>query len=318
MSQTAFIHTAAREPGCWYGADLRDADYRLAMPAEVIEELDAASRGDAPPADANGLPATAELLRAVRRRLFRGTGIVVAGRLPVEHWGERRAVRAITVLSTLMGPPVTQNLAGTTFYPVEDKGVAPSPGVRRSLTNESQPFHSDGPWIREPAWIVGLYCVRAARVGGVTRCISLKTLFGDLARRSPELVARLEHDLYWHRQREHEAHESPVSRFPMIWHDESGRWCCRYYADYVVSGYRAAGEPVDELARRALAAAATLGAEPARAVEFRLREGEVQWINNRWCAHARSGFEGRSETDRPRFLVRVWHRDGDQSTALDA
>lgn len=303
-------------PGCWYGPQLCEDDWRLAMPDAAVAEIESQLDSDVPLGAAGAFAHTRAFLARVRARLFEGPGVVVAGRLPVARWGDARAQRAVSLLAHLMGPPVQQTHRGVTLYAVEDRGLQPGPGVRRSLTNVEQPFHTDGPWVASPPWIVGLYCLRAAGVGGGSQCISMRALFDDLAMQAPALARRLEQPFIWHRQAEHAPQDAPVSRHPMVWRDSSGRWSARLYADYVTSGHAAAGEPIDAAAAQALERITQLSAEPHRRLGFDLAAGEVLWLNNRWCAHARSAFEPSRSTTRPRLMVRVWHRlDG--AVALD-
>lgn len=312
----ALNEVLGRTPGCWLGQELSENDWRLAIPDAAIAEIESELDSGDPAATPGSFAHTRAFLARVRACLFEGPGVVVAGRLPVADWGDASAQRAVSILAHLMGPPVQQTHGGVTLYAVEDRGLQPGPGVRRSLTNVAQPFHTDGPWVTSPPWIVGLYCLRAAGVGGGSQCISLRALFDDLSSQSPALAQRLQHGFIWHRQAEHAPHEVPVSRHPMIWRDDANRWCARLYADYVTSGHTAAGEPLDDVAVQALERITQLSAEPHRRLSFDLASGEILWLNNRWCAHARSAFEASAQAPRPRLLVRVWHRlDG--AVALD-
>jgi len=310
--------TPAPSPGCWLGRDLSQASWRVPIPAAVIDEL-----GMAPHAPPGALPQSAEStattrwLAQVREVLWHGHGIAVAGALPVHDWGAERSRRAVERLAAAFGVPVAQTHDGVRFYEVSDRGVTPAPGVRRSLTNVEQPFHTDGPWVRNTAELVSLYCLQAARDGGLSRCISLRRVVADLAAESPELAARLEADFLWHRQGEHGPGETPVSRLPMVWRDGRGEWAVRCYTDYVRSGHRAAGVALDAEGERALLRLDQLCADPRRMLEFKLRDGEVLWVNNRWCAHARSRFEPAASSPRPRCMLRVWHRMDGTGGALE-
>lgn len=314
---------AIATPGRWYAGQLCDEDWRMTVPAAAVDELDRAldaGSGDTPDAVSRvpeAMPALQAFLGAVQASMFHGTGVAVAGRLPVAEWGVERARRAVALMAHVMGPPTQQTHDGVILYTVEDRGLRPGPGVRRSLTNVEQPFHSDGPWVARPPWVVALYCLRQARQGGLSRCVSLRALVEDLASEDAALAERLTRDLWWHRQAEHAAGDTPVSRHPMVWHDAAGRWCGRFYADYVQSGYRTAGEPMDLPARRALERLEALSQESHRWLQYRLEAGDVAWINNRWCVHARTGFKAVAPGAGPRLLMRVWHRlDGD-GVALD-
>ncbi len=109
-------------PGQWYGCDLCEDDWRLTIPSAAIDELDDALEqstmqdGEAPPR----MPAVRTLLNRIHERMFHGTGVAVAGRLPVQEWGIERARRARTLLAHLMVPPTQQTHDGVTLYPVED------------------------------------------------------------------------------------------------------------------------------------------------------------------------------------------------------
>ena len=300
------------EAGFWYRSDLRDVGWRTRLPDAVLAELEDATVGGSA-----GLAATQALMEQVRDRLFRGHGVVAAGTLPVREWGEARARAAVALLARCLGEPVAQGLSGTTFYAVQDQGVSPAPGVRRSLTNVEQPFHSDGPWVCEPPWTVSMSIIRRAPRGGDSRCLSLKALFADLAAREPELFECLAWPLPWHRQGEHAAQEVPVSRHPMVWRDADDRWCARMYNDYVRTGYDCAGATADEAVSTALERLDELANEPHRRLEFTLADGELLWLNNRWCAHSRTAFETPSQGNRRRLLIRVWHRLPGEATSLD-
>jgi alpha-ketoglutarate-dependent taurine dioxygenase len=304
-----------RPGGQWLGADLCDETaWRLTFPDDVVAELEGALARDA---DEPQLPACTAWLQKVRRRVLEGEGIAVAGALPLQRWGPDAAARGVALLARALGPPMAQTHDGVRFYQVTDRGLAPAPGVRRSLTNVEQALHTDGPWLARPARIVSLHCLRAARHGGVSRCISLRRLVADIACEAPDLAARLEQDFLWHRQGEHGPGDSPVSRWPMVWRAADGTWAMRCYTDYVRSGYRTAGVVLDELGDRALARVDELAAERDRWLEFTLAQGEVLWVDNRRCAHARSAFEAASTTGSPRRLVRVWHRLEGDDTAMD-
>lgn len=307
-------------PGHWYGSQLSESDWRLEIPTAAIDELDSAL--DQSASDDVGslapMPAVQAVLSRLQQRLFEGIGVAVAGRLPAQEWGADRTRRAASMLAHLMGAPTEQTHDGVTLYAVEDTGAGPDTGVRRSLTNAAQPFHSDAPWIRQPPSIVSLYCLRAARTGGLSRCVSLRAIVADLEQSDPELAARLTRDMVWHRQSEHAPDDKPVSRHPVVWKDEAGQWCGRLYSDYITTGYERAGETIDADAQRALEALERMSNEQHRQLEYRLEGGDVAWLNNRWCLHARSAFETSVTDDQPRLLLRVWHRSGTDVVTLDS
>ena len=300
----------------WYGATLQPAQWELQIPAPVLAELDqlvASSTHLSVQTSDEGLAATVTFVALARRRLLSEAGVVVVRGLPFERWGRSAARTVIGTLAPMLAPLMQQSHDGTVFYDVRDTGAIYRPGVRRSVTNAPQPFHTDGPWVAATARFIGLHCLQPSASGGVSRCIHVTSLLDDLAQCEPQLYQRLSEPLPWHRQGEHAPDESPVAFHPLWWLDAEGRRMARLYTDYVHAGARAAGVKLDELAVRALDKLEELATEPHRWLEFTLGAGDCVWINNRTCAHARTGFDA---TGSARHLVRTWHREG-ASPALD-
>jgi alpha-ketoglutarate-dependent taurine dioxygenase len=70
-----------------------------------------------------------------------------------------------------------------------------------------------------------------------------------------------------------------------------------------------AAEPLDTEGREALAAMRALLDSPELWVEFTIERGQVQFINNRAFAHARTDFKDASEPDLKRHMIRLWTRE---------
>ena len=186
--------------------------------------------------------------------------------------------------------------------------MAYRPGVRRSLTNAPQPFHTDGPWTAATPEHIALFCLQPSSGGGVNRCISIFALLDELAVQDAELYRRLGEALPWHRQGEHEQSAAPVAYHPLWWLDDDGQRRARLYTDYVHSGARLEGTRLDRAAVDALDALEELAIQPYRWLEFTLEKGDVLWVNNRACAHSRTGFDSKRIA---RHLIRTWFRHGD-------
>ena len=84
-----------------------------------------------------------------------------------------------------------QKWDGTRVYDVKDYGQPLGYGVRRSVTNLEQPFHTDGPWLWQPPAFVGLCCLATALEGGNSRAMSLVTAHNAMRARHPRLLPRL-------------------------------------------------------------------------------------------------------------------------------
>ena len=300
-------------------AAISEAEWRIAVPDACQQELRdavmrrrAGSAVDAPPGRAapgddlvSQLPGCAALAERARAALRDGVGFVVLDRLPSGQYDVDENRYLCGLLSTLIGPVVAQKQSGVVLYDVRDTGRALGYGVRRSITNLEQQFHTDGGWLHRPPELIGLYCIRPAAEGGLSRCISISRLHNALLREAPELLARLYRPFFWDRQAEHSAEAGKVSAYP-VFEQRDGRLLARLYTDYIDNGYRLAGATLDAAGRAALDLLADLADDPRTRVEFRLQAGQFQYVNNHRLAHSRTAF--RDDGARSRHFVRVWNR----------
>lgn len=301
---------------------LAPGDWLMPVSEACVDELDAAlARWRATPRpletlspDPFDLPASAALMAHVRYRLLYGVGLVVLDRLPVERYSAEDNRMLGWLLASLLGPVVAQKWDGTRLYDVKDSGRPLGYGVRRSVTNLAQPFHTDGPWLRLPATFVGLFCLESAEEGGLSRFVSLVTAHERLRERHPDLLERLYQPFWWDRQTEHGPDDPRVSEHPVFEIDGEGL-AARYYEDYVTKGQQLAGEPLDAEGVAALAALRELVDDPSLWVEFRIDKGQFQYLNNRRFAHSRTGFVD-SGGERQRHMLRFWNRE-DGTTHLE-
>lgn len=83
----------------------------------------------------------------------------------------------------------------------------------------------------------------------------------------------------------------------------------RYYDDYIHKGYALAGEVLDARGAEALDALQAIVNDPQHWVEFRLESGQIQYLNNRQFAHARTRFADDQAASIQRHLIRCWYRN---------
>jgi alpha-ketoglutarate-dependent taurine dioxygenase len=300
----------------WTRDDLSPRQWLVAVPDAAVHELDAVleqlRQTPAPVeglrCDAFRLDACAGVMRDVQARLVRGIGMAIVDRVPVERYSIDESRAVAWLLASLLGRVVAQKQHGVFLYDVRDTGQSLEYGVRRSLTNLPQPFHTDGPWLTRTPAFVGLFCLQSARAGGLSRYTSLVTAHNELRTRHPELLPRLYQPFHWDRQAEHGPADPKFAIHPVFAFD--GRMLtARYYEDYVVNGYTLAGEPLDQMGRDALAAMREVVDAPTHWTEFRIETGQFQYLNNRLFAHSRTLFQDAPDSERRRHMIRVWNRD---------
>jgi alpha-ketoglutarate-dependent taurine dioxygenase len=254
------------------------------------------------------LGACVQALSEARDRLVRGVGLAVIDRIPVERY-QPDASRAIGwLMASLLGQVVAQKWDGTLLYDVKDSGQALGYGVRRSVTNLGQPFHTDGPWLWRPPRFVGLLCLQSAPEGGLSRFVSLVTAHDELLRRRPHELERLYRPFRWDRQAEHGPEDLKFATHP-VFACEGRALTARYYHDYIVNGSRLAGEALDADGSEALAALRAIVEAPENWIEFRVERGQLQYIDNYRFAHSRTAFRDTPGAGIHRHMLRFWNRD---------
>ncbi|TQV76296.1 TauD/TfdA family dioxygenase [Denitrobaculum tricleocarpae] len=298
----------------WRADGLTADDWILKIPPKALAELDelagklASYEGPVEDLSATdyALEAVRELMAAVDDRLHHGIGFVVLDRLPVERWGIAAARAIGWMLTSLLGPVVEQKADGTRLYEVKDSGAKLGYGVRRSVTNLDQDFHTDGGWLAQTPAIVTLVCLRPASAGGLSRVASLARAHDELRERHPDLLERLYQPFWWDRQAEHAPDECKSSRHPVFTLCD-GQLTVRHYADYVHKGYALLGESLDDDGAAALRTMKAIVAAPENRIEFHLEPGQIEYVNNHLLAHARTAFED-DATRGGRYLLRLWNR----------
>ena len=299
----------------WTRESISPEGWMIPLPADCVAELDevaAAVRATPRPVDTLdpadfSLRACTAVMASVRAKLETDTGLAVVDRFPVERYGQAENLAIGWLLAAMLGQVVAQKANGTRLYDVKDSGQALGYGVRRSVTNLGQPFHTDGGWLWKAPAFVGLFCLESAMEGGLSRLVSLITAHHELRRRRPDLLARLYQPFHWDRQGEHAPDAPRVSRQP-VFEFEGGTLASRYYEDYVRNGSKMAGEELDDEGTQALAAMREIVDDPANWVEFRIEKGQLQYLNNRQFAHSRTAFTDPGP-GQGRHMLRLWNRD---------
>ena len=299
----------------WTRESISPEGWLIPLPADCVGELDevaAAVRATPRPVDTLdpadfSLRACTAVMASVRAKLETDTGLAVVDRFPVERYSQAENLAIGWLLAAMLGQVVAQKANGTRLYDVKDSGQALGYGVRRSVTNLGQPFHTDGGWLWKAPAFVGLFCLESAMEGGLSRFVSLVTAHHELRRRRPALLARLYQPFHWDRQGEHAPDAPRVSRQP-VFEYEGGTLASRYYEDYVRNGSKMAGEELDDEGTQALAALREIVDDPANWVEFRIEKGQLQYLNNRQFAHSRTAFTDPGP-GQGRHMLRLWNRD---------
>src|SRR5690348_1355325 len=298
-------------PSAWIGRDLRTREDEWIYPLSAVEiaEIDSATasardrgldiadirRADFP------LPTLGQKLDAMSEEILNGRGFVLIRGLPVEGKPIAESAIAYWGIGTYFGNARSQNARGHLLGHVRDLGLATSdPNVRTYQTTERQHFHTDS------CDIVGLLCLKTAKRGGLSSIVSSMAIYNVMARRRPDLAARLFRPFPTDRRGEVPAGKKPFFDIP-VYNEYAGYLSVIYSRTYINSGQRFAEarrlEPQDV---EALDMFDDLANDAELRLDMELRSGDMQFLHNHTILHDRTAFEDWPEPERKRHLLRLW------------
>jgi hypothetical protein len=257
------------------------------------------------------LPRLGPVIAGWMRDLDEGRGFVLVKGFPVSEVPEDEAALAYWIIGAHMGEPVRQNAAGDLLGHVRDVGDDPGRiGVRLYRTRAAQDFHTDG------ADIIGLFCLKPAKSGGLSRIVSSISVFNEVLRRRPDLVPLMFEDFHWDREADARPGEPVTFTLPIARY-ERGRLGVFYIGWYIRNAQR-----FDHVPRLTAAQAELLdlieaiAGDRALHLDMDFQPGDMQFLKNAAILHARTAYEDWEEPERRRHLLRLWltarrFKDGD-------
>ncbi|HYD04934.1 MAG TPA: TauD/TfdA family dioxygenase [Reyranella sp.] len=295
----------------WYGpAMAARSDWVMPLTPADIAEIEAATdtliaRGtDIATITAGDFPLpdlSARIKARVRDEVLDGRGFLLIRGLPVERWDLRKSATAYFGLGSHLGSARSQNGKGHVLGHVQDLGLdAGDPNVRIYQTNARQTFHTDS------CDVVALLCLKTAQSGGLSALVSSTTIFNEMHRRRPDLLALLFQPIATDRRGEVPVGGKPFFEIPVFtWHQ--GYLTAIYQRQYIDSAQRFGGAPrLTQAHVAALDLFDALADDPALNMTMAFRPGDVQLVHNHTLLHDRTGFIDWPEPWRRRHLLRLW------------
>lgn len=315
MDSSDFAGGVYEHPSTWRGEAMRDCgEWIVTLDEQDNDALHAAVHE----ARAAGLviPAVREAdidlgplrakLHAVRREILCGRGFVLFRGFDIDRYALEDAALAYWCMGAYLGKGVAQNAQGDLLGHVANLGVdyRIDQRVRGYQTRLSLPYHNDA------MDIVGLLCIRPARVGGLSRIVSSMTIHNELQRQRPDLLRLAYEDFFFDRRDEAPEGKLPYYRGPLFERCE-GQLFGRYNRAYIESAQRFAEVPrlsgaqielLDEIDR--------LCNDPSMYLSMELARGDMQFISNYTTLHSRTDYEDDVDPRLHRHLLRLWLNTG--------
>ena len=305
------VLTPIEGPSAWYGSNMaaQPGEWLYELDEAEIAEIDAAVSAliedDTPMLDINRdnfpLPTFGVALHAIQEEVVNGRGFVLIRGLPVDRYTIEESAMAYFGIGSYLGWAIPQNAKGHVLGHVRDIGLDPdNPEHRLYGTKARHLFHTDS------CDIVGLLCLQTAKSGGQSKIASSVTVYNEMLKRRPDLVAVMMEPFVTDRKGEIPEGKGPFYEMP-IFNPYGGYLTTTYNRDFITAAQR-----FDEVPRLTdeQIAAMDLADELAGSDEIRLdmdfRRGDMQFIHNHQVLHARTPFEDYPEPDRKRHLLRLW------------
>jgi len=298
-------------PSTWYGpgmANRQNEWTQTLTPAEITELENAAEQVLASgqniatlTPEQFPLPAMGPKLTSLREELIQGRGFALLRGLPIAKYNEQKAGTIFYGIGTHLGSPRSQNAMGHTLGHVRDLGKKSSdPNTRIYQTNERQTFHTDS------SDVVGLLCLKTAKVGGMSLLVSASAIFNEMHRQRPDLLELLLQPIATDRRGEIPEGQLPYLLIP-VFSFHKGYLTVFYQRQYIDSAQRF--EEAPRLTPRhveALDMFDRLANDPMLSLSMELVPGDMQFVYNHALLHDRTGFQDWDEPAEKRHLLRLW------------
>ena len=298
-------------PSAWRGETM------AAHPERWIVQLSAADIAELEQAAQSFLAATKEIgeitkdkfplprfgahLAKLKETLINGIGFEVLRGLPVAKYSQEIAAAIFCGIGAHLGSARSQNAMGHILGHVRDIGAdANNPNTRIYQTAQRQTFHTDS------TDVVGLLCIREAMEGGKSLLVSTTTIYNEMRRQRPDLVALLFSPIATDRRGEVPEGQKPYFEIPVLnWH--AGFLTGIYQRQYVDSAQRFVDAPRLTSAHvEALDLFDTLANDPRLHFGMQLQPGDMQFVYNHALLHDRTAFRDWPDTQQKRHLLRLW------------
>jgi hypothetical protein len=307
---TPIYRTPIDHSGAWRVADFKTpADYTIELTAPQLRDIEraigrikAAGLGlDDLQREHFEVPSLSPVIGEIRYQIEDGRGFVVVRRLPVEDYSKDEIGMIFWGIGTHLGCGLSQSVLGDRLGHVKDFSRE-DPLARAYRNKQELSPHTDS------CDLVGLACLRDAKLGGVSRLTSALTVHNVMLEECPEALERLYCGYVFHRRGEEKPGDLPYTPYRVpVYSNTEGKVSARYVRTYVEAGEAAAGRPMGAVELAVLDRFEEVTKRTEVMLEFTLQPGEIYFINNYTILHARTAFDdGDAEEDRRRHLLRLW------------
>ena len=311
--RTENIHRAAGS-SVWLGKDLAGArDWIHDLSPKALKEIDDCveklRESPKPLAEIDGadfpFQALREEIEAFRRELATGRGFVNIRGIPAADYSDDELGMIFWGFGGHFGRRMPQSFMGDLLGTVMDVTDEEPDRTRRRGYHSAggQPVHSDA------CDMIGMIGIRTAKSGGASRLVSGGAVHNAMLDMCPDLLAVLYEGLVC-RMTDTDAADMGLpplipERVPAFTH-ANGWLNVHFLYSYIDRAVEAGDHRPSAREQAAIDVFFSLCDHPDFKLEYVLRPGDIQVLNNRTVLHGRADFEDHPEKERRRQLKRLW------------
>ncbi len=246
-----------------------------------------------------------EILKLKQTCLIDGNGFFILDGSCLLHFSNENIKEIFRIISNCFGELYVQNIKKEKFVTITDEGKSMKTGGRYHQTKEGGSFHTDSPqWSKVPDF-VGLLCIRPAKIGGISKFVSVYTIHNQILKLNPDFLQLLYKKFHFDKRNEFEKNESPTT-FEPIFKYENNELKFRYLRNYIDDGQKIVKQPLSTEQNHILNQLDEIIHDEKFSVSYDLKQYDMTFFNNHRIIHGRTSFEDFSESDKKRYMVRVW------------
>lgn len=256
------------------------------------------------------LPTLGPVLEQARIELEAAYGLVLLKGFPIANQALKDLHLLHAGLASHLGTLRPQTVFGELVQDIRDIGQAPLQERRGSKHNRALPFHND------PSDAITFLCIRPPKSGGLSLFASSVAIHNALLRSEPAHVETLYQDLV-HAYQDYLFVRTGTNRRSLprqrcysmpTFSAARGHFACKYSRFYIDQAQQFPEVP--RLSPRQRAALDALEAEIQNEkwhLSVQYAPGDVMFINNFVCFHARTAFtDDERDARNRRHLLRIW------------
>jgi hypothetical protein len=209
---------------------------------------------------------------------------------------------SLVELAAHLGTVVPQSPRGEEVEDVRDFSDIEARDDRGYRSRGELAPHSD------PPTLILLHCLQAAKSGGETYLINVRSIHDRIATLAPELLAELYKEFpHWCVEGQRGIPQAgPATNKRSIFAMRDGMVSCVHYRPFTEMAAKMSGEPLTGKQLAALDIFDECASSPELALRFYLQPGQTLLLHNRTVLHARTDYEDWPEPTQRRHLLRVW------------